>query len=247
MRNIAPRIIPLCLSLVIVLFFGASLDAQSRQGSTNSIRKPVDDEWTLRGHLLANPRNKNAHSNLCALLERQGKYRQSVDERKAWLEDNPEDIGELISLKNTAGVMLNDPEYDIAVTKILISKLDPQDFMFGWANYYLGKQLVERDRVNEAIPFLAVATRTNEESEYLVEFGSALVRAGQVDEGIQALHKAVEVYPAHADVHARLGDALAIKGDKEGQETEHKAACNLDKSNPVRFTTLAGFKSNAAN
>jgi tetratricopeptide (TPR) repeat protein len=37
----------------------------------------------------------------------------------------------------------------------------------------------------------------------------------------------------------QLGDALAAKGDLEGQETEYKAACNIDRDDPLLKTVRA--------
>lgn len=228
--------------ILLLLFPMTGLPAQTNQTkpppSKSAQREP--NEWSLRGRLAVNPHDKETHRKLCSLLEKRKDFRSLARERWAWLEDNPGDSGELISLIVEAQFRLTDPEYAIAATRRFLSNLGPADDFLGWANNQLGKQLAARNRLSEAIPFLQAATKIKPDIEdFWADLGDALVRTGQTDSGIRALKKAVDLYSASSDFHSRLGDALAAKGDLAGQETEYKAACNLDKNNAKRLAALA--------
>src|SRR5260370_35380018 len=112
-----------------------------------------DNEWARRGRLIANPHNRDAHDKLCKLLEKQRRFRQAVEERKAGLEDNPSDYFELISLISSAQVYLFDPEYAIVAAKQFLSNQKPEDNYYAWTNDQIGRLLIERQRPAEAIPW----------------------------------------------------------------------------------------------
>ena len=226
------RVFVLLLSSLMVVNASAQT-SNPKQPATKSSRNDTD-EWALRGRLLANPHDREAHKALCSILEKRRDYRALVGERRGWLEDNSGDSSELISLETEAQFRLNDPQYAIEVTKRFLSRMDPNDQMYGWANDFLGRQLAARDKLDEAISYLKTAVKIEPTREdYLSHLGRALVRADQIDGGIDSLRRAIGLYPSSASLHAQLGDALGRKGDLIGQETEYSAACSLDKKDPV--------------
>jgi tetratricopeptide (TPR) repeat protein len=199
------------------------------KGSTNA-----PNEWSLRGQLIANPHNREAHQKLCSIIEKRRDYRALVKERWAWLEDNSWDSSELISLETEAQVRLNDPQYAIEATERYLSRTKPDDSMYGWANNFLGRQLFSRDRSTKAVPLLQTAVEANPGfPDYWEVLGNALVRTGQIDAGIKALKKAIDLDSSSPSIHVSLGDAFAAKGDLENQEAEYIAACSLQKNNPL--------------
>lgn len=186
------------------------------------------NEGSLGFRLFLDPHDKKAHEQLCSILEKRGDYRGLVEERKHWLQDNPEDSGELIYLVSDAEVRLDDPELAIDATTGFLDRLKPGDTLFGWANNYLGRQLVGRDNVAEAAPLLERATRADpDDAQYWADYGGCLARAGDSTRGLAALRKAVALDPSSGPIHERLGDALGQTGDYRGEETEYKAALSL--------------------
>ena len=189
---------------------------------------------------MANPHNREAHDRLCKLLEKQRKFRQADEERKAWLEDNPSDYFELISLISSAQVYLFDPEYAVIAAKQFLSNQKPEDTYYAWTNDQIGRLLIERQRPVEAIPYLQTAAKADPKvSDYWSHLSSAYLGAKRFDEAVATINRSLELYPGSASSHVQLGDALAAKGDLEAQETEYKAACNIDKDDPLLKTVRA--------
>jgi Tfp pilus assembly protein PilF len=94
--------------------------------------------------------------------------------------------------------------------------------------------LIKRGRSSEAISYLKAATKAKPDmADVWADLGDALIKTNQPNPGIEALRKAVDLDPSFASLHVRLGDALAGNGDLAGQETEYKAACSLDKNDPL--------------
>jgi tetratricopeptide (TPR) repeat protein len=165
-----------------------------------------------------------------------------VKERRAWLEDNPDDWFELAQLMVEAEIQLYDPEYAISAAKRYLfnpnANLTPEDV--AGASGDLARLLVKRDRAAEAIPYFEATTKAKPDiAEFWADLGDALVRTGRVDAGIEALRKAIDLDASVSKFHAQLGDALGAKGDLAGQETEYKAACSLNKNDASRFVALA--------
>jgi tetratricopeptide (TPR) repeat protein len=207
----------------------------------------TSNEWSLRGRLDANPHDEEAHKKLCALLEGRGDIRALVKERWAWLDDNPGDWFELAQLMVEAEIRLYDPEYAITAAKRYLSNpnLTPEDI--AGANGDLARLLVKRGRTAEAISYFEATTKAKPDiAEFWADLGDALVRIGRIDAGIEALRKAIDLDSSFSRFHVQLGDALAVKGNLAGQETEYKAACSLNKNDPLlanqrasHFVTLA--------
>src|SRR5258708_30021328 len=222
------------IAALLVTAFSASPQTTPKKSAQPKSSQNAPNEWNLRGRLAGSRHDRNSHKALCSILEKRHDYRALVEERKAWLEDNSWDSSELISFETESQFHLYDPQYAIEVTKRFLSRMDSSDQMYGWANNFLGRQLMGRDKFEEAIPFLETATKANPTfSDYWEALGNALVRIGKADAGIDTLRKAVGLYPSSARLHAQLGDALGRKGDLIGQETEYNAACSLDKKDPT--------------
>src|SRR5437879_4754301 len=138
----------------IILFpiFPLACFAQAKKAP--EAKKPASDEWTLRARLIGKPHNKDAHTALCEVLKKQNKYRDLADERVAWLADNPNDSGEVISLDTEAYFWLNDDEVAISATRKYLAALAADDPMYGWANNFLGRELMRRRKYSEAVPYL---------------------------------------------------------------------------------------------
>ena len=194
----------------------ASTMAQSPKPATK-----VSSEWALRGRLIANPHDRDAHKKLCKLLEEQYQFRKCVEERKAWLEDNPSDYFELISLISTAKIGLYDPEYALVAAKQFLANVKPEDDYHAWTNDQIGNLLTERERFSEAIPYLQIATKADPKvSDYWSHLSSAYIGAKQFDKAIGATTKSLDLYPASAAAHIQLGDALAGKGDVASRQRD---------------------------
>lgn len=224
-----PQIITVFTSLLwlVVAASPASQDTDLKP-VPQSDAKASSDEWALRGRLLANPNDKTSHDALCSLLRNNNDYRRLVAERKAWLENNTWDYSELITLTTEADLFLDDPLYAIDVARRFLSRLDLKDAVYGWANDFLGRQLLNSNRFDEAISCFRTALRVEPNREdYLEHLGSALVKADQLNDGIAALKKAIILNPTSLSLHLQLGDAYGRKGDLIGKETEYSAACNL--------------------
>jgi tetratricopeptide (TPR) repeat protein len=232
-----PRIVLCCL--IGCLHAGAFSQAHAREKS-GSTQASTENEWALRGRLVADPHDEVAHKQLCSLFQKRSEYRELVDERKSWLRDNPDHWFELINLTSEAEFMLHDPQYGIDETRHFLDQLKPGDEPYAWANYFLGKQLAARGRYQDALPLLEKSTRADPENEeYFAEFGTALVRSGQTRAGIETLKQAVTLCPSCANYHELLGRAYAYAKDYQDQETEYKAAVTLDNKTAERYLVLA--------
>jgi tetratricopeptide (TPR) repeat protein len=160
------------------------------------------------------------------MLEARRDYRSVVDERAAWLKDNPSDWVELAFLVAAAEVYLNDPEYAIAVLRTYLAQPGLTKADLAGAHGDLGKLLVERRDYKEGIAHLKKA------AEFMPEvFGDAvsdgLIKASQFQEAATAAKNAVAANPSSASAHIRLGDVLGRIGNLAGQETEYRAAISL--------------------
>src|SRR6266446_8773640 len=106
--------------LVFVLLLtavSASPQTPPKKSSQPSGSPNTPNEWPLRGRLIANPHDREAHQKLCSIIGKRRDYRALVKERWAWLEDNSWDSSELISLETESRFRLNDPQYAIAATE----------------------------------------------------------------------------------------------------------------------------------
>ncbi len=215
------------LSLLLVAFSPA-------QNSKPKAPTKEGNVWSLRGRLMGNPHDREAHKKLCNLLEQQNKFRMVAEERKAWLEDNPGDYFELISLITTAKIRLYDPEYALVAAKQFLSNVKSEDNDYAWTNDQIGTLLVERRRFTEAIPYLQTSVKVAPGvSDSWSHLSSAYIGTKQFDAAITATKKSLDLYPSSSSAHLLLGDALAGKGDLAAQETEYKAACNLGKGDAL--------------
>jgi|SRR2546427_3417217 len=237
------------LFIPVLLLTAVSASPQTPPKKSPQPKNPQNtpNEWSLRGRLDANPHDEETHKKLCALLEGRGDIRALVKERWAWLGDNPGDWFELAQLMVEAEIRLYDPEYAITAAKRYLSNsnLTPEDI--AGASGDLARLLAKRGRASEATPYLREATKAKPDmADVWADLGDALIKTNQPNSGIEALRKAVDLNPSSSMFHVRLGDALAGNDDLEGQETEYKAACSLNKNDPLlanqrasRFVALA--------
>lgn len=224
-----------CLALCLIFPLIAQPQAKKAAGVNRTT-----NEWTLRGKLIADPHNRAAHDELCELLRKQGRHRELAKERTAWIDDNPTDFNEVIDLDSEANTFLNDDDVAIGATRKYLASLSNDDLMFGWANNYLGKELMRRRRFAEALPYLKQAVEKDPGvGDFWSAFGTALLAAGKTNAAIEALRHALDVNPSSATIHEFLAVALEASGNPLDAETELKVASNLDKSNLRRLTTLA--------
>jgi tetratricopeptide (TPR) repeat protein len=198
--------------LFSVLFVVSPIVCQnSKPKSTNA---KADPEWSLRAKLIVNPRDREAHEQLCQLLEKRDKFREAANERRAWLDDNPGDVSDLISLITTSQIRLFDPEYALVSAQQFLSRLKADDLYYGWANDEVGRLLIDRERFSDATPYLENATRAAPGiPDYWSHLCSALMGTKQYDKAIVAIEKALDLDPSSFSAHYKLGDALAGKGD----------------------------------
>jgi hypothetical protein len=64
-------------TLIICLL---SVVATMAQAPKSAPPPTKDNEWSLRGRLIANPHNRDAHDKLCKLLEKQRRFRQADED-----------------------------------------------------------------------------------------------------------------------------------------------------------------------
>ncbi len=78
----------------------------------------------------------------------------------------------------------------------------------------LGKYLADKRRLDEAIPHLLAAVKSNPANfEARYNLGFACLKQGQTDLAIEHLQRALKMKPDNADARFRLGSALAKKGE----------------------------------
>jgi tetratricopeptide (TPR) repeat protein len=175
------------------------------------------------------------------MLEARGDYRSLVEERAAWLKDNPSDWFEVTVLTVEAHVRLNDPEYAIAVLRTYLAQpgLDKADLAGACGD--LGKLLVERRGYKEGIAHLKKAAELMPERPWFTwdALADGLIKAGQFQEAATAAKNALAVNPSSASAHIRLGDVLGRIGNSTGQETEYRAGISVAPDEPTARFRLA--------
>jgi serine/threonine-protein kinase len=113
----------------------------------------------------------------------------------------------------------------------------PNDY---WISHELGMwDLQQSDRPVEAVRFFMVCTALRPESPGpYINLGSALVRVGELEEGIAAYRRALTLTPETALAHANLGHALFQKGDTAGAIAAWRRALELSPDDPGYYNDL---------
>jgi serine/threonine-protein kinase len=107
----------------------------------------------------------------------------------------------------------------------------PNDY---WITHELGmRDLQQSERPIEAVRLFMVCTALRPESPGpYINLGSALVRVGELEEGIAAYRRALTLPPETALAHANLGHALFQKGDTAGAIAAWRRALELRPNDP---------------
>ena len=80
----------------------------------------------------------------------------------------------------------------------------------------LGRSLLRRKRIAQAVALLSAAAEGSDDAEVLTELGSALVATGQAAEAEPYFRRALEAEPAHFDALLGLGRLLLAQGRSAG-------------------------------
>jgi tetratricopeptide (TPR) repeat protein len=81
------------------------------------------------------------------------------------------------------------------------------------AQHSLGITLLAQNELKEAILHLQKAVELLASAENYYDLGTAWAQAGDWEQAIESLRKAVEINPGHARAHCNLGQALMRRGD----------------------------------
>ena len=214
----------LAIGVVLVLVSGIAWSKPQAKSSQDSNQK--SNEWTLRGRLAADPHDESAYEQLCSLLKARGDYRSLVEERRQWLRHNPSNWLELSMLTAEVRTYLDDPEYAVGVYREYLNQsgLDQNTLIGTYAD--LGLFLAERRKYSEAIVWLSKAAQMMPQV-FSGDLGKVMLAAGQVEQAISTLKKAVASLPGSAVGHAQLADALRKAGDHDRADTEYRVAMKL--------------------
>jgi serine/threonine-protein kinase len=102
----------------------------------------------------------------------------------------------------------------------------PGDF---WINHGLAWQLLQLNRVAEAVRFFTVALALRPDNPAVhVDLGVALHEDGDYEGAVAAYRRAIDLQPGYAAAHNNLGHTLNARGQLEEAVQEFRAALALD-------------------
>jgi tetratricopeptide (TPR) repeat protein len=165
-------------------------------------------------------------------LGEKGQYADAVNEWKALLETNPDDVRILnnlgFALAQTGRYEEAIPQYEKAL------EVNPQYYAI---HNSLGRALLAVGRLDEAEVHFQKALEVYPESPELHDnLGRVLAAKGRVDEATAEFQKAVQFDPGFADAHYNLGVALASQGKVNEATPEFAKAVEANPSYvPARY------------
>ena len=102
----------------------------------------------------------------------------------------------------------------------------------------VGSALLERGRVQDALPHLREAARLMPTADTRARLGGALVATGAVDEGVTEAERALRIDPAFGEAHAVLGHAHLRQGAFPSAISDYRSAIRLGAGAPLVHANL---------
>jgi tetratricopeptide (TPR) repeat protein len=164
-----------------------------------------------------------AHGNLGAALNYQGKFADAEKEFKEALRLDPELI---TAHANLGGLLHRQRRLDeAALEEQAAIALDPRLYE---AQYQLGMIEIDRGDYARSIECLRTALRLRPGSfDALAGLGAALLQRGRIDEALVVLTEVVRGRPQDGPARFNLGKALQERGDLEAAASQFDAATRL--------------------
>jgi serine/threonine-protein kinase len=123
-----------------------------------------------------------------------------------------------------AAERMREANLDVIPLLRVVQEANPGDF---WANFALGDVLWWQDP-NEAIRYAQAAVALRPRSSIAHQaLGTALRKAGRIDDALDAYRQAVLVDPGFAEAHGRLGLTLQLAGKVDDAIAEYREAIRI--------------------
>jgi len=133
-----------------------------------------------------------------------------------------------------ANAIAQSPTLDLAYREMLMDarlQLDTPD-LIQLAESQLADGLSDVDRGRyDALLIEKYATRDPKLAQDYLSYAQALLKMGELEKGVEACLKAIELQPGNSTAHNRLGIILAMKGDFAKAEKEFSESVRLDPRN----------------
>jgi Flp pilus assembly protein TadD len=108
------------------------------------------------------------------------------------------------------------------------------------AHFKLGNVLMQKGRVDEAIPHYQNAVQIRPDyAQAHNNLGGALLQEGKVDEAIPHLQKALQINPGYGNAHSNLGNALLQKGSASEAIAHFQRALQIEPADARVLDKLA--------
>jgi tetratricopeptide (TPR) repeat protein len=169
----------------------------------------------LRGQLMRDPHDREAHKQLEAIPRKQYAFRAEMDEDAVWLKNNPDDYSAEISMRSIA-TTINDPEFAIVLDHYILAHANRADYPEGYDSVSdrLAFLLLGRGKFSEALVLLKKATvLTPNDAGVWENLGDGQVRAEQFSEAVTSYKKSLDLDGNQEGTHEGL--ALAYFGMKD--------------------------------
>jgi Flp pilus assembly protein TadD len=221
------------------------------------------DSESLWRHAVAATESSQAHYNLAALFEAQGKYDDAIRSYRQVTEIRPEhwDAHEKAALllqkqgkiREAVGHLRRVVEINPAATEAhsnLAAGLVHQGQVADAARHFrrvlelaperneirvkLATLLAIHGSLADATALLHEAvTKEPGDAKTLLKFGQVLAAQGSLDRATQHLREAVRIEPEDAEIHESLGRALAEQGKRDEAAKHMREAIRILKSTPI--------------
>ncbi|MDP9052640.1 MAG: tetratricopeptide repeat protein [Acidobacteriota bacterium] len=226
----------LCIMLLIGFHGCLSLGQTTKSAKPKSPLTNDQTEMRLQTRLEYFPHDAQAHKQLSDLLIKRNAARAFVESEASWLKDNPSDYESEIMMRSWATASLDDPDFALAVDKIMLTKNkredDETDYDFLADRYAF--TLLDRGRNDEAIALLLKSAELAPDADAVwANLGSAYERIGEYQKAIPYLRKALDLRNSSEMTHAELSKSLLQVGDIDESETEIRVALSVESSEPT--------------
>jgi len=215
-----------------------------------------------------NPNYADGHSNLGAMLVRQGKLAEAAASFKRTLQIKPDyaeaynNLGNILkgqgkldeALESYKRALEIKPNYPVAYNNLGNAlkdqgKLDEAVASckraleikpdFAEAYINLGNALKEQGKLDEAVASYKQALEIK--PDYPVAYnnlGTVLTKQGKLDEAVASYKRALEIKPDYAEAHNNLGTALTEQGKLDEAVASYKRALEIKPDYPVAYNNL---------
>jgi tetratricopeptide (TPR) repeat protein len=215
------------LAMLSVALLPASSEGQNQAPTKPPAKSTSDEQLRLRLRLRDNPHDQEAHKQLHKLLSANYAFRAEMEEDGAWLKNNPDDYSTEIDMNSLATVVLFDPEYAIAIEKIILLHADRSAYPEGYDGVidHLSQILRQREKYKEALEYEREALKLQPDDSGVWEnLGDTQVDAGDPSGALSSYRKSLDLDGNQEGPHEGLATAYMKLGDYKGAETELNAA-----------------------